>query len=356
MQSRRNEDYSTLNRIVVFQALFLGDLLLATPALRALRAYAPNAEITLIGLPWAAEFVPHIAGLIDRFVPFVGYPGLQEVAHDEQRTARFLGEQQAYSYDLAVQLHGDGNVSNGLVAALGARTTLGYARPSDTRLMHALPYRDDTHQVRRWLALAEAIGAPVLDTRLAFDVLPADARRAQTLLQPVAQRNGPLVGLHLGAKAPERRWPVARFAQLGEALHNEYGASLVLTGSAPERALIDEILHTMRAPALDLGGQTDLGALAAVVAELDLLVSNDTGVAHLATATQTPSVVLFGPTHPWQWGPLDRALHQVVDARALLHQSDGAAALRRLSVAPVLTACQARLGLHTRAVGAGATQ
>jgi hypothetical protein len=67
-------------------------------------------------------------------------------------------------------------------------------------------------------------------------------------------------------------------------------------------------------------------------------------------------VVLFGPTHPWQWGPLDRALHQVVDARALLHQSDGAAALRRLSVAPVLTACQARLGLHTRAVGAGATQ
>src|SRR5205809_7437042 len=83
-------------RIAVFRALYLGDLLLAVPALRALRAGYPGAEITLIGLPWAAPFARRIGRYVDRFVEFAGHPGIAEVPVVPARTARFLAEQRAY--------------------------------------------------------------------------------------------------------------------------------------------------------------------------------------------------------------------------------------------------------------------
>src|SRR5438128_4644818 len=88
-------------KIAVFRALYLGDLLLAVPALRSIRAGFPNAEITLIGLPWAAsDFVRRFHHYIDRFVEFVGYAGISEVAVVPERTERFLAEQRAYGYEL----------------------------------------------------------------------------------------------------------------------------------------------------------------------------------------------------------------------------------------------------------------
>src|SRR3954451_11977568 len=87
-------------KIAVFRALYLGDLLLAIPALRALRAGFPGAEITLIGLPWAASFAQRFERYVDRFVEFPGYPGIDEVVVEPERSARFLAEQRAYGYDL----------------------------------------------------------------------------------------------------------------------------------------------------------------------------------------------------------------------------------------------------------------
>src|ERR687897_1810383 len=96
----------------------------------------------------------------------------------------------------------------------------------------------------------------------------------------------------------------------------------------------------MTATALDLAGMTNLGELAAVISSLDLLITNDTGVSHVAAATRTPSVVLFGPTRPDRWAPLDRRRHHVIDATTSSGApTDGAAALQRLSVDQVLAAC-----------------
>src|ERR1044071_79749 len=122
-----------VRKIAVFRALFLGDLLCAVPAFRALGQRYPQAEITLIGLPWAAEFVQRVP-YIDRFVAFPGYDGIQEVAYSPSQTAAFLRSFQADGYDIALQMHGDGHVSNGFVAALGARLALGYRRDADDRL------------------------------------------------------------------------------------------------------------------------------------------------------------------------------------------------------------------------------
>src|SRR5947207_8384540 len=113
-------------KIAVFRALYLGDLLLAVPALRALRAGFPEAEITLIGLPWAASFARRFRFYVDRFVEFGGYPGIDEVAVDPGRSARFVEEQRAYGYDLVVQMQGSGRTSNPCALALGGRMTAGY--------------------------------------------------------------------------------------------------------------------------------------------------------------------------------------------------------------------------------------
>src|SRR5947209_5720114 len=114
------------NHIAVFRALQLGDLLVAVPALRALRAQFSNAEITLIGLPWAKSFVERFHRYIDRFVEFVGYPGIAEVDVVPERTACFIEEQRSYGYDLVIQMHGSGESSDRFTLALGAKMTVGY--------------------------------------------------------------------------------------------------------------------------------------------------------------------------------------------------------------------------------------
>lgn len=345
--------------IAVVRALFLGDLLLSVPAWRALRRRFPRAEITLIGLPWADAFVARMGHLVDRLLLFPGYPGIQEVPYDPERTAAFLAEQRAYGYDLALQMHGDGTATNGFTAALGARGSLGYARPGDQRLAVCLPYEDGQHEARRWLRLAGAVGAPVGDARPEFRATAADRAEAAALLGSAP--GGPRVAMHLGAKDPQRRWPPRQFAALGQALRKRCGARLMLTGTAGERGLAAEAAAAMAEPPLDLTGRTGLGAFAALLARSDLLVTNDTGASHLAAAVGTPSVVLFGPTRPAVFAPLDGARHHAVDALAFAPPgASPAAALAHMPVRPVLDACLAQLAAHAgppaelaRAVGGG---
>jgi ADP-heptose:LPS heptosyltransferase len=188
-----------VRRIAVFRALFLGDLLCATPAFRALRQRFPEAEIALIGLPWAQELVGRLP-TIDRLLPFPGYPGLAEVPADESRTAAFLREARATPFDLALQMHGDGNVSNGFVAALGARVSLGYRRGPDARLTGSLPWEPDEHETRRWTRLVAQVGARPDSARLDLPVSAAERARAGRVA-------GPAGGSRDCATRPARRPP-----------------------------------------------------------------------------------------------------------------------------------------------------
>src|SRR3954453_11632102 len=110
-------------RIAVFRALQLGDLLCAVPALRALRRAFPQAAISLIGLPWARDFVTRFSHLVDRFVEFPGYAGLPERPPDPGAWPAFVEQSHEAAYDVAIQLHGSGERTNAIVAALGARST-----------------------------------------------------------------------------------------------------------------------------------------------------------------------------------------------------------------------------------------
>ncbi|MFP4440043.1 MAG: glycosyltransferase family 9 protein [Chloroflexaceae bacterium] len=329
---------AVIRRIAVFRALFLGDLLCAVPALRALRRHFPLAEITLIGLPWAADLARRLS-YIDQVLPFPGYPGITEVDYQAAQTQAFLQAARANPYDLAIQMHGNGTNSNGFVADLGARMSLGYRQGNDRRLTVSRPYRPAEHEIGRWLRLVRAVGVPADDPRTEFPTSHSEADHALELLRPLLDRPGPLIGLHAGGKDPARRWPPERFAQLADALVAQTGARIVLTGGPGERAITAAVRQAMHASALDLAGQTDLGSFAEVIARLDLLITNDTGASHLAAARGTRSVVLFGPSRPERWAPPDRARHRVIDALALAGSAiDPRTALRRLPVGPVLAA------------------
>src|SRR5579859_2979987 len=150
-------------KIAVLRALQLGDLLLAVPALRAIRAKFPYAEITLIGLPWAASFVHRFSHYIDRFVEFTGYPGIAEVPVNSERSQQFLAEQREYAYDLVIQMHGSGRISDQLALALGGKVTAGYYEQNlPAGLTLGLPYPDDQPEVLRNLGLAKLLGCHYL--------------------------------------------------------------------------------------------------------------------------------------------------------------------------------------------------
>ncbi|HEX6506076.1 MAG TPA: LPS biosynthesis glycosyltransferase, partial [Chloroflexota bacterium] len=217
-----------IRRIAMLRALYLGDLLLAVPALRALRAGFPEAEITLISLPWAQSFAQRFGRYVDRFVAFEGYPGLQEVSVDPERSRRFVEEQRGHDYDLVIQMHGSGGQSNPCALALGGRMTAGfYLGEAPPGLDIAGPYPEHLPEVLRNIELVRMLGCPDRGAHLEFPVFPGDREAAEELLRPEWLIGAPLVGIHGGAKTQRQRWPAACFARVADTLVTRTGARIV---------------------------------------------------------------------------------------------------------------------------------
>ena len=304
-------------RIAVLRANWLGDLVLTLPALAALRAAYPDAEITYLGAPWHAGLLEGRPGPWDRVVVVPPWPGVRDApgaARDSPEAGRFLAAQREEGYDLALQLHGGGGNSNPLVAGFGARLTAGARDLGAPPLDRWLAYTSDQHEVLRCLELVGLVGAvPVtLEPRLAVTAL--DAAAADGVLPAGPE---PLVALHPGANDPRRRWPAECFAALADALAGE-GVRVVLVGSGTDdRRAADAIRAAAAAPLLDLVGRLSLGTLAGVLARCGLVVGNDSGPRHLAEAVGTATVGVFLERNLLNAGPLTRRRHRVaVSARA----------------------------------------
>jgi ADP-heptose:LPS heptosyltransferase len=300
-------------RIAVFRALQLGDLLQAVPTLRAIRAGFPDAEITLIGLPWAKSFIKRFHHYVDRFVEFVGFPGIAEVDVVLERTACFIEEQRAYGYDLAIQMHGSGRMSNDFTLALGAKVTVGYYEGKcPDELVLGAPYPDDQPEVCRNLGLAKLLGCLDCNPKLEFPLCNEDRIEATTLLRGLPRADRPWIALHPGARPPSRRWPAQYFASIADTFARRFNAQVMLTGSPDEKEIVQSMAEQMMTRPINLVGKTSLGGLAALISELDLFVSNDTGPAHIANAVDTPSITIFGPADYRRWAPLDQMHHPIV--------------------------------------------
>lgn len=257
--------------VLVLRALKLGDLLVAVPALRAVRRAFPGHRITYAAPGWLAPVVELVGGI-----------GLLETAGLDEPIARSRGE-----VDVAVNLHGNGEQSRARIDALWARRVVAHRVGGSP----GPEWEQAVHERDRWCRLLEWHG------------IQADPR--DLLLEPPA-RPTELPGaaiVHPGAAHGSRHWPLERFAQVARRLERA-GHTVVVTGSAGER---ERALAVAEAAGLGAGsvaaGQLGLDRFAALVAAARCVVSADTGAAHLASAYGIPSAVLFGPATPEAWGP-----------------------------------------------------
>ena len=298
-----------VRRIAVFRTLQLGDVLTALPALRALRACFEPAHLTLIGQPWAAQLAPRLDWL-DAFMPFPGHPLLPEQPWDLRALARFRTRVRACAFDLAVQMHGDGRITNAIVADFGASELAGFHPagqpcPDPARFV---AWANSGREVERLMRLPLHLGAtrPLLTQPLAL----LDADRAELDRLWPAHVHTSYVCVHPGARFPSRRWPAERFAAVAHGLRT-LGFTVVLTGSAAERDTLASFRSHAPTDTVDLSLRTGFGAPAALIRGARLLVSNDTGVSHLAAALGTPSVIVSCGADARRWAPVDEGRHRV---------------------------------------------
>lgn len=301
-------------RIAIVRSLpGLGDLLCAVPAWRSLRAALPQAQVTLIGLPWAQTFVERFGKYLDHFLEFPGYPGIPEVSPPLTKLPAFFASVQQQRFDLALQMHGNGIVSNQFTVLLGARVNAGFYLPSqycpDTDRF--LPYPADEPEVWRHLQLMEFLGIPPQGVELEFPLWEKDFSELHTIEEVCNLQKREYVCVHPGASVEARRWLPEKFAVVADALAAR-GLQVVLTGTAAEADLTQAVQASMHFSSVDLAGRTSLGAIAALLSRARLLVCNDTGISHLAAALRVKSVVIFSASDPKRWAPLDREHHRIL--------------------------------------------
>lgn len=279
-------------RLLVLRAIGLGDLLTGVPALRALRRALPDHELVLAA-PEPQRPLVELTGAVDTFLPT-----------EELAPIAWSGAPP----EIAVELHGNGPATKALLQALSPGRLVTFGGPdADGRHVAGPAWDTDEHERERWCRLVS----------WAFDCPadPDDVVLARPAQPPAVAR---AVVVHPGAAYPSRRWPAERFAVVARWLADQ-GHDVVITGSRDEVDLAEEVRRRADLPReAVLAGRTDLASLAALVADSRLVVSGDTGTAHLASAYRTPSVLLFGPTPPRRWGPPRNGPHTV-----LWHGEDG---------------------------------
>ncbi|UOE52422.1 glycosyltransferase family 9 protein [Mucilaginibacter sp. SMC90] len=301
-----------IKKIGIFRALQLGDLLCTIPAIRALRRAYPHAEIILLGLPWAKGFTKRFDHYFDRFFHFPGYPGLPEQDFDVKIFPAFIDRMQAEQFDLLLQMQGSGSVVNPMMELFGARHVAGFKTDGhyapDNGLF--LDYPNYGSEIDRHIALMEHLGIANLGNELEFPLSEADLvelGQLNLLIEP--QR---YVCIHPGSRGSWRQWPVNYFAALADfCIDQSYHA--VITGTNDETDITNAVISQMKNTAIDTTGKTSLGAVGALIRDAALLISNCTGVSHLAAAFKTPSVVISMDGEPHRWGPLDTYRHRTID-------------------------------------------
>lgn len=291
-------------KIVVRGANWIGDSVMSVPALRALRQLFPDDEIALHTRSWA-EGIFRDADFIDRILTY---------ERPESSLKEVMGQARALKnerFDLAIIF------PNSFASALTARFAgiprrFGFSKEG-RRLVLTDPvpipeWKSTRHEAYYYLELVRAVENGVLGTdssaryETTTDLPVSDERQADTrdfLTRKGVDLSRPIVALGPGStNSMAKRWPFERFATVADLLHKEKAANIILLGGPDDVEVAAKISAMSRASLLDLTAKTSLGDAADILSVCDLMISNDMGLAHLAPAVGTATLVIFGPTNP----------------------------------------------------------
>ena len=315
----------TPKRILVVKLSDIGDVLTATPALRALRESFPAAHLDALVPPHSAPVLAE-SPLVDDVIVFDKFQYDRPIDAFKPSSlaalARFARHLRRQRYNCLVVLHHLTTCWGALkYAALaltsGAKVRVGLDNGRGRFLTHRV--RDGgfgaRHEVEYWLDVVGTIGARTEDTSLEITITADDEDFANEQI-PMTNDQRPLVAIHPGSGGYSlaRRWSVEGFARVAGALVERYGARIVLVGTAADG--VSQVASLMRSEAVNLEGKTTLGQLAAILKRCDLFIGADSGVMHLVAAVGTPLVAIFGPSNHRAWGPWPR------DGRHIILRAD----------------------------------
>ena len=307
--------------ILVIKMAGIGDLLLATPALRALRETYPHAHIDLLVTPDSAGILNGWQ-VIDRIIVLdkylFDYP--QQFLTRPRNLLRLKPlwrDLRDGHYDAVLLLHHltlpFGRLKHQLLLrATGAQWRVGLDNGHGWFLN--VRVKDNgfgaMHEAEYYLAVAGAVGAKTKDKRLVVPLSEADHRQAwQLLYEHETPQNirHPIIAMHPGSGgySTARRWAPERFAQLADTLYSSVGGQLLLLGGPEEAELHQHIIDMMHSemPVRSMAGRGSIKVTAALLEQVDLFIGNDSALVHLAVAAGTPTVAIFGLTNAQAWGP-----------------------------------------------------
>jgi heptosyltransferase-3 len=302
-------DWALVRRVLVVRLRSIGDTVLATPSIYALRRFLPDAQIDILLESWVAPVLEGLA-LVDNIITVE-----RASTASRARVARLL---RATRYDVAYNLHG-GTTATLLMRAAGAKHRVGFSSYQYSRLLnHVAPTptelwgQEKTHSVEQQLALLGWTGVPVSDrprTRLAVTEKAA-ASVALRLRAAKVDEAKPLALIHPAAAFDTKQWATSNFARVVEDL-SARGFKAVAIAAPSEKQVITELVENS---AVHIATFTDLSLpeVAALAARSRLFVGNDSGIAHMAAAVGTPSVVIFGSSNVAHWRPWTVAPSEVV--------------------------------------------
>ena len=301
--SCRNLD--TVRRVLLVSNTAIGDTLLSTPAIRAVKKSYPGWHV---GLVCDARYHSLV-----RYNPYIDRVHLTRSKFYGMKS--LIRELREVEYDVAVILHGNDPESVPMCYLAGTRTIIGMGT-SKFRFLTSDPVDIEDpflHTIERRLELVRRLGVQAHGVHMDLITSPkTDAAAEETIRSRLSEVNGPLIGIHPAGSGSYKWWPWQRFVELADRLAERYNASFIVFCGAREMDLGESIAQAIRAPAFSTNGVYDLSCVAGMLKQCDLLVTTDSGPMHMGFSLGVPTLALIGADHPARIGPYKVAQVEVL--------------------------------------------
>nr|HID57663.1 lipopolysaccharide heptosyltransferase II [Desulfobacterales bacterium] len=302
---RKRLDFGTVRRILIRSTNWIGDAILTTPAVRAVRRNFPDSEITILARPWVVP-VFEASTEIDQIMIYE-FDGRHQGWYGK---IQLIKELKRGEFELAILFQ---NAFEAALLAFGASIPYRMGYNTDGRglfLTHSVActhQAKEVHEIDYYLGILEAFGMRPDGRELSLSISQKNRDRAREILREYLLCGKRLVGVNPGATfGSAKRWFPERYAALADMIHEEFMAAIVIFGSRSEVKVADRVASLMRHPSVNLCGKTGLGEAFALIQECSLFITNDSGLMHAAAALDVPVIALFGSTDPVTTGPNSR--------------------------------------------------